>query len=39
MARKETGKIAYCCEGEEMVLCDDDAGAILLWLVLFCFQF
>ena len=39
MLRKETGKIACCCEGDEVVMCDDDAGAILLWLVLFCFQF
>ena len=41
MVRKETGKIACCCEGEEVVLCDDNAEAMLLWLVLFylCFQF
>ena len=37
--RKETEKIVCCCEGEEVVMCDDGAEAILLWLVLFCFQF
>ena len=39
MVRKETGKIACRCEGDEVVLCDDGAEAILLWLVPFCFQF
>ena len=38
MVREETEKIACCCEGAEVVLCDDRAEAILLWLVLFCFQ-
>ena len=35
MLRKETGKIACCWEGEEVVLCDDDAETMLLWLILF----
>ena len=35
LLRKDSGKIACCCEAEEVVVCEDDGEALLLWLVLF----